>query len=187
MTAAMIERPEQPLIDVTSIENWQVQGDGIFTRHRHILWEVAAWLEAGVREFGDQAQAIALEQFGKSKAEIKNAMDVAQRFPEGKRRPELTFGHHAAVVMIDEDQADEILDDAVQNKASIAAVKKAVNQVRESKGGDIFQIMASVNYDELVDDWTGKMIRLSNRAPSQEARDQFLELLADNANGLVIE
>ncbi len=189
MSDQIIEVPtqSQTVIDISTIDGWSAQGQALFNQHRETLWSIAAWMEAGAREFGDAAQTIALGIFGKSQGEMRKIMDTAKRFPPAKRRPELSLNHHALVVNIEAEKADEILDKAVAEKLSVSALKKVVAVVRESEGGDIFQQMAAVPMEALVDDWTGKIIRLFNCAPSQEARDAFVEILSENESGLIMQ
>ena len=188
MTNQIIEAPAQTvqIIDVSTVESWTAQGESLYTQHRETLWAIAGWMEAGVQEFGNEAQQIALAVFGKSNAELRRIMDTAKRFPPEARRAELTFNHHALTLPLTAEQADEVLNSAAETKASLSHVRKAVNVIRESQGGDIFQQMAAIGLDELVDDWTGKMIRLSNRAPTQEARNYFREMLDEADNGLIM-
>lgn len=174
-------------IAIKTIEQWAKDGVSLAANHKQLMWKIAEWMQFGVVEFGDAAQQIALETFSKSHGDIKKAMDVSKRFSPDQRRPELTFTHHAVVMPLDDKQAGEVLDYAVENKASLTAIKKAVNAIRESEGGDVFAQMAAISYEELLDDWTGQISRIWNRAPSQEAREQFLETVEEFNNELIID
>lgn len=173
--------------DGTTLDDWTTQGHKLVIGFHQLNWYIGDWLNFGIEKFGPEAQTIALNTFQKTLPELTRAIDVATKFPPDQRRPELSFSHHKHVVKLDDEQAKAVLDKAVQSGQSASEVKKAVAEIRESEGGDVFNIMASVNHEQLVDDWTGKMTRLCNRAPSQEARDQFIELLASHDNGLILE
>lgn len=176
-------------MDITtqSIDQWAEQGRALQINHKAVLWDIANWMRDGVEKYGDAAQMIAVETFQKGAVQLQRAIDVAKLFPPERRRPELSFGHHEVVMRLDADQADTLLDEAVANKTKVSTLKKAVAEIRESEGGDVFQQMAKIGHEELVDDWNGKMTRLFNRAPSQEARDQFIELAATFENKLIMQ
>ncbi|GAB5483496.1 MAG: hypothetical protein Pars92KO_32530 [Parasphingorhabdus sp.] len=179
-------KPYDGNLPVTSLGEWTLQGERLAADHRNLMWSIAAWLEQGVREFGDRAQAIALVQFGKSRADIKLAMDLSKRFPEGERWDGLTYAHHAAVANLVDQEAAQILVQAQTNGLSVTATKKAVNAIRESQGGDVFQKMMAIPQDELLDDWWSKIQRLWNRCPNgPDGRAMFLEAASEADGGIM--
>lgn len=170
-----------------SLDDWTQQGQQLAADHRNLMWKIAAWLEKGVERFGDAAEQIACDLFLKKPAQLKEILDIAKRFPPEERRPELSFTHHKMVAKLPDDQAAQVLDDAIQTKASVQTVKKAVNRIRESEGGDVFAQMAAVSQEELLDDWYGKMTRLWNRCPNgADGRKMFFEA-ANEADGGIID
>lgn len=177
-----------PLDDIRlSVEQWTAKGLELAADHRNLMWHIAEWMQVGVERFGDQAENIALKTFRRSAIQIKKAMDVAARFPPEMRRAELSFGHHQTVMPIkDDSEANRILDEAVASKMTVNATKKAVNIVRESRGGDVYRVMKNVNADQMADDWYVKMTRLWNRCPNGvEGRDMFLEQAKEADGGLI--
>jgi hypothetical protein len=54
-------------------------------------------------------------------------LDVARRFPEGKRHERLKFGHHLAVMAVkDDEQAESLLCEAEEKHLTVAALKAHV-------------------------------------------------------------
>ncbi|MEP2736730.1 MAG: hypothetical protein ABJP34_10580 [Erythrobacter sp.] len=154
---------------VTSASDWNIwtaQGEALAHTHRNLLWDIADWLERGVIEFGDAAQEIALVQFGRSKGELAEAMDLAKRFPADSRHAGLSYTHYKLAAKLPDSEATAILDDAAKTGAAVAVVRKQVAKIRETEGGDIHRQMASIPQEQLVDEWYDAAVKLLNRAPN---------------------
>jgi len=103
---------------------WLTQGRRILAVGRAWRWWLGDWLL-----FGERYHARHLEELdlgGHDPATVAACMDVARRFPPAARRAGLAWGHHAAVVVLDDQEAERLLDRAERDGLRVADLRALV-------------------------------------------------------------
>lgn len=86
-------------------DTWSAVGDSIIAVTNASAWCLADWLLYGQRAYG-QRYKVALARTGLDAQTLRNYAWVARHFPPARRRPKLSFQHHAEVVALDEASQD---------------------------------------------------------------------------------
>ena len=81
-------------------ETWREVGARVGSLNDASAWWIGDWLAYGVRTFPDRYRT-AIEATGFEYQTLRNYAWVAGRFPPRRRRPGLSFGHHAEVAALD--------------------------------------------------------------------------------------
>lgn len=103
------------LPDDLSQKEWVEIGHRLKEAEGALLWWIGDWARFGKRSYGD-GYADVIEATGFAYDTIRKAVSVANRFEFGRRRPNLSFSHHADVASLDPEDADELLDHAESQK-----------------------------------------------------------------------
>jgi hypothetical protein len=105
---------------------WQELGVKLGRVSSASTWALADWTLFGSRTFKHGAKyEKAIEATGLAYATLRNYASIAARFPLERRRPELTFAHHAAVARLDEKGAARILEHAAEYQWSVSRIRQA--------------------------------------------------------------
>lgn len=184
MTDLIVTLSENP---EPTFQEWEEQGTNLANGHRQINWMIGDWLVYGIEQFGAEAQTLACDKFGRTPSELKKALDVAKRFPLEQRRPELSFTHYQHLATLPEGQATPLIETAVQEGLTAKDLGKRVAKVRESEGGEVFEIMKNMSMQEAEDKWYSETARQFNRAPSVEIQNDWREALEELQRGDLME
>ena len=97
-----------------SFDSWQELGSQVFLAVNCSAWWLGDWLVYGEQAYGDRyKQAIADTSLGYQT--LRNYAWVARAFSLSRRRDTLSFGHHAEVAALPEDEQDVWLARAEQS------------------------------------------------------------------------
>ena len=151
-----------------TFEDWSNLGRRLCSSARKLNWLIGDWLIDGSTRFGDGARDEANAIFRADVERFDPILKTCRRFPEDTRHQALTFGHHLAVLPVEDDQeAEAILAEAETNQLTVAAVKAKV-RVRYAP--------PSFLPDDDPEDTAMRLIAQAwNRAPIA-ARESFIEL-----------
>ena len=113
------------LPDGLSKADWLEVGVALAGADSAMQWALADWWVRGeIRHGARKAMCDAPDWDGPAYQTLSNAVYVGRRFPDQiSRRRELSFSHHAEVAPLHPLEANALLDWAVANKASVAALR----------------------------------------------------------------
>ena len=124
VTATSLVLPEN-----LSLEQWLAVGEQLKISERSLMWWIGDWLYFGERKYGEMYSQ-AFEATGLSEETCRKAWQVAKRFENGRRLPNLTWGHHLEVAFLPVDQQDELLCRAVREGLSTRELRAEVSRIR---------------------------------------------------------
>lgn len=160
-----------------TFDDWSSVGSILCTQARRMNWAIGDWLIDGSTRFGDKARDEANRIFRSDVERFDPIVKTCRRFPEEKRHAALTFGHHAAVMTVeDDDEAQALLDQAEAQLLTKAALKAKVR---------VTQAAPTFLPDDDPEDAAMRLIAHAwNRAP-RAARESFIELAAESNLGVI--
>ncbi|ALE77155.1 LmbU family transcriptional regulator [Pseudonocardia sp. ICBG1122] len=95
-------------------------------------WWLGDWLVFGKKHFADRYQR-GIEKAGLSYQTLRNYAWVARRFALERRRPGLTFQHHAEVASLPEEAQDQLLRHAEDEGWTTKQLRAELDEVRRGK------------------------------------------------------
>lgn len=116
----------EPIGDPT-LEQWIECGAFINKSERAVHFWIGDWLNYGEKAWGDR-YAEALEKTRYEYKTLRNDKWVASRVPSERRRPELSFDHHAAVAEFSAEEQEDLLADAVAYGVNNERFRKYVKE-----------------------------------------------------------
>lgn len=162
------------LPEVSTLEEWSGALTWLIAIKYRCEFAIGDMIDRGVAQFGTEAFEVANRIFRAHDDRLAPILDVARRFPEGKRHERLKFGHHLAVMAVkDDDQAEDLLREAEEQHLSVAALKAHV-RVKTDRQANMLPD------DDPVDAMSRLISQAWNRA-SVAAREDFFAL-AEAAN-----
>lgn len=96
-------------------------------------WCLGDWLVFGRGHYAKRYRT-AVAAAGLDYQTLRNYAWIAGRFEWSRRRPELSFQHHAEVASLTEDEQDRWLAQAVRRKWSRNELRRAVREARQEGG-----------------------------------------------------
>ena len=105
-------------------------GTSIARAHRAVHWWIGDWLLFAQRHDGDPRYEQALNDFGFEFSTLQNDRWVAERIEQDRRRPELSWGHHAEVAALEPDEQERWLDKAAQSDWTRSLLRQALRDRR---------------------------------------------------------
>lgn len=114
-------------------EQWAQIGPLILRRADSSSWWLGDWVIYGERNFGSRYDG-AIAATGLEYKTLRNYVVVARRFDVSRRRDTVSFGHHAELCALDDDEQDRLLDLACEQRWSRAELRRQVraDQARAS-------------------------------------------------------
>lgn len=91
-------------------------------------WWLGDWLVFGKKHFADRYQR-GIEKAGLSYKTLRNYAWVARRFSPERRRPGLTFQHHAEVASLPEEMQDQLLRHAEEEGWTTKQLRAELDEV----------------------------------------------------------
>jgi hypothetical protein len=108
---------------------WEATGTQISDWRRTIHFWLGDWALAGEEIFGEEAVTFVeelAEQYGFDPHTVINDRSVMRAIPYARRRPGLSFAHHAAVAKFAPDVQDKLLRQAEAEKLPAARFREAI-------------------------------------------------------------
>lgn len=112
-------------------EDWQRLGDYLAWAEGATPWLIAAWLEYGEANFGEQASQDVADATGFELDTIKQYGWVNRKIRPEDRDPDLSFSHHRAVADLSAPQQRRMLKRAKAEGWSVKELQREVRIVRE--------------------------------------------------------
>ena len=94
-------------------------------------WWIGDWLLYGQRTYGDRYETAAAAT-GFSYQTLRNYAWVASRFPMSRRRDSLSFGHHAEIAALGEEEQEAWLRRAALRRWSRNELRRNVREARDA-------------------------------------------------------
>lgn len=105
------------LPDGLILGQWLAIGETLQRMERSVMWWLGDWWNYGKRRYGDMAEQASKDavkdKTGHAYQTLVNASVVAGRFENNRRRLDMPFGYHEAVAKLPAEDADALLDEAV--------------------------------------------------------------------------
>ncbi|MEU2955659.1 LmbU family transcriptional regulator [Streptomyces xanthochromogenes] len=140
---------------ILSYDRWEKAGLHIFQIADSSAWCLGDWLVYGQERYSDRYRT-GVQAAGLDYQTLRNYAWVARHFELGRRRENLSFGHHAEVASLPPEQADTWLDRAEEQGWSRNRLRL---QLRESRQGSRAAPLAQVGLPRIsvsvdrVDRW----------------------------------
>jgi hypothetical protein len=162
------------LPEIHTLEEWSGALTWLIAIKYRCEFAIGDMIDRGVAQFGSEAFEMANRIFRAHDDRLAPILDVARRFPEGKRHDRLKFGHHLAVMAVkDDEQAEHLLCEAEEQHLTVAALKAHIRVKTDRQ--------ANMLPDDDPEDAAMRLIAQAwNRAPLA-ARESFLELAKEAA------
>lgn len=105
LTTTSLTLPEK-----TARRDWDGVGVRLVTMEQAVMWWIGDWWRFGERAYGELASQAA--PTGYNGETVRHAARVADRIESGRRRPDLSFGHHQNVAPLPPEEQDYWLSEA---------------------------------------------------------------------------
>lgn len=115
---------------VSSFDEWVEAGRFLASANKRLHWHLGDWWSSGKQAYGERAKTAAQGIFGLEFQTLANMASVARSFETSRRREVLSFGHHEAAAVLDDDVADEVLEQAEREGWSVRDTRAAVNRIK---------------------------------------------------------
>jgi hypothetical protein len=168
------------LPDAMSFDDWSALGRKLCMGRRTMNWLIGDWLIWGSDEarFGRKALEEANAIFLADVDRFGPIVETCRRFPEDRRHAALSFGHHLAVMAIEDDgEAERLLAEAEAQRMTAAALKATVRVSTDRQ-------VTMLEDDDPEDAAMRRIVHAWNRSP-RAARQAFLELAQESHMGVI--
>jgi hypothetical protein len=112
------------------VSEWVEQGRCLGAIGRGSAWWIGDWVRYGSVRYGDK-YAAASQVTGYDAHSLMNMSYVASRFEPSRRRPGLSFSHHAVLAGLSPDDQELWLDRAEAGGLSVRALRIELRKARE--------------------------------------------------------
>jgi len=116
------------IVGSPSFKQWEKAGEFIKRSHEAVQFWRGDWLVYGELNYDEWSQYFDPEEV-KSET-LRKEKWVAQRVPNGRRRPKLSWSHHEEVADLEPEEQDQMLDIAEKNSMSVSTFRKAVQHYK---------------------------------------------------------
>lgn len=116
-----------------SCEDWLKAAEFYQFLRSRTQWIIGDILRYGESRYGEK-YAQAVDDHGKSSSRLSTYVYVCNRFEIERRRPELSFDHHAEAAGLDPREADRVLLEAIKMRWTKQDVREEVARINERNG-----------------------------------------------------
>ena len=116
-------------------DDWERAGHRLSSVVNSSLWCLGDWLVHGKKNYADRYMR-AIRTAGLQYQTLRNYAWVSRRFSWDRRRPLLTFQHHAEVASMPQDEQDRWLDQAEQKAWTTKQLRAHIRQGRIEETDD---------------------------------------------------
>ena len=118
--------------EAVSFDSWQRAGSQISRVVDSFAWCLGDWLVYGQRRYADRYRQ-AVEAVGLHYQTLRNYASVARRVDFSRRRPALSFQHHAEVAALSDTEQETWLSRAEQRGWSRNQLRQHLNTARQDR------------------------------------------------------
>jgi hypothetical protein len=115
-----------------AVSEWVEQGRCLGAIGRGSAWWIGDWVRYGSARYGDK-YAAASRVTGYDAQSLMNMSYVASRFEASRRRPGLSFSHHAELAGLAPEDQELWLDRAQAGGLSVRALRSELRKARERR------------------------------------------------------
>jgi hypothetical protein len=115
--------------DGLTYEEWESVGFDLAKVDKSVQWWIGDWINYGERSYGDTYSA-AIDATGMAYHSVKKLSLLCGEFEMGRRRPNLSFKHHAEVWSLEPIEQDRLLDLAENESLSCAKLREKVKELK---------------------------------------------------------
>lgn len=131
-----------------SFDEWERAGRRLAELVDSSAWSLGDWLVFGKEHYSDRYQH-AVRAVGLSYQTLRNYAWVAGRFDLQRRRPALTFQHHAEVASLPPDVQEYLLGQAEENSWTTRQLRSAIRGGKDANGEAAADSRITVPQDRL--------------------------------------
>jgi hypothetical protein len=131
-----------------TFETWRRIGLQAGVLNDSSAWWIGDWLLYGQRTYGERYKT-AIEATGFGYQTLRNYAWVASRIPLSRRRDTLSFGHHAEIAALDEEEQEKWLRGAATRRWSRNELRR---QIRAARSVPVEPVASSVAIALRVED-----------------------------------
>lgn len=132
-TNTTLTRAGLQISDHLTFEDWENVGRQLSSIVDSSTWCLGDWLVYGKNHFPDRYE-IAIRSAGLRYQTLRNYSWVSRRFELGRRRPALSFQHHAEVASLPSVEQDYWLDEAQREKWTTKQLRTRIRNAQPSAG-----------------------------------------------------
>ncbi|MFL5913769.1 MAG: LmbU family transcriptional regulator [Gaiellaceae bacterium] len=114
-----------------SLLEWSQSGRRLGVIGRGTGWWIGDWVHYGNARFGER-YVRAARITGYDVQTLMNMVYVASRFAPSRRRPNLSFSHHAELAALPTDEQDHWLERAEAERLSVRCLREEVRRARRA-------------------------------------------------------
>lgn len=162
-----------------TFDDWTALGRRLCMSARAVNWLIGDWLIEGSERFGEQAREEAIAIFRSDVQRFDPIVKTCRRFPPDRRHQALTFGHHAAVSEIPEDQAEKLLVEAERERVTVSMLKAQVRVMMDGQSK-----LIPLDDDDPDDTAMRRMVHAWNLG-NRKSRQDFVELIQESDMGVI--
>lgn len=138
-----------------AVSEWVDQGRCLGAIGRGSAWWIGDWIRYGSARYGDK-YAAASGVTGYDVQSLMNMSYVASRFEASRRRPGLSFSHHAELAALAPEDQELWLDRAEASRLSVRALRAELRKARERR--DARRALARARLQALPDQTPGEAV-----------------------------
>ncbi|WP_245812181.1 LmbU family transcriptional regulator [Actinophytocola xinjiangensis] len=135
-----------------SFDSWQQAGRQISHVVDSFAWCLGDWLVYGQRRYTNRYKQ-AIDAIGLDYQTLRNYASVARRVTLPRRRPSLSFQHHAEVAALSETEQDSWLHRAEQGGWSRNQLRQHLRGIRYGRSKETTALPKMVVQDERIARW----------------------------------
>ena len=128
---------EDPFAVDPTFQEWADAGPRLMALEQALPWIIGDWLLYGETKWGEMyAQAMDVTNYSYSR--LSTFVYVCRAIPIGRRRDDLSFGHHEVVAPLEPDEQDAWLQIAASRKLSVHDLARAIAGEPTRDAGDAY-------------------------------------------------
>jgi hypothetical protein len=116
--------------EVSDARYWEI-GRDLYILERGVQWALGDWYAFGRQRYNDQIELKAGQVFGRALHTIQNYAAVCHAVPRSRRREDVSFSHHEAVVGLPAEIQEQLLSSAVKHHVPVQELRDTVRKLKE--------------------------------------------------------
>jgi len=160
------------------LDDWRDLGRKLCASGRALNWLIGDWLDFGLSHY-PEAQAEALAIFRADERRLDPILQTCRKFPRERRRDNLTFGHHAALLKLPYDLAEALLVEAERHRVTVPMLRAQARAALAERQGSV-----ELSDDDPEDTEYRRIVQAWNNA-SHAARRNFIEAVEEVNMGVI--
>ena len=149
-------------LDLDEIEDqteWEAIGERIQQVDVGIQWAIGDWVNYGVLNYQDGLDVASKILTHHGPDAVTRYADVAAAFEPDRRRPNLSFSHHAKIMSLMLVQQDALLDEAAAGDYTVREIEQRRNEIRTGVKDVSSELTGGMTRDEIEQERERQRVR----------------------------